>query len=73
MLIEPEEIYKHTRIQTGAIALIDYNLLDREIDINYKRSTIAESHSSNSCVKNEAFAYMSNTKEEMARRFEEKS
>jgi len=71
ILIKPERIYRRTRIRTGVIALIDYNLLARGINANDEHSTVTESHSSNSYIEIEAFAYMANTPEEIARRFEE--
>ena len=40
---EPKKIYKHTRIGTGAIALIDYNILTKGIKAKDEHSTIAES------------------------------
>jgi len=56
ILIELEGIYRRTWIRTRAIALIDYNLLAREIEVNGQHSTIVKSHSSNSYVETEAFA-----------------
>jgi len=50
ILIEPEGIYQCTQIRTGAIALIDYNLLARGVEENGGHSAIAESHSSISYV-----------------------
>ena len=66
ILIKPEGIYRRTWIRTGAIAPIDYNLLAKGIEANDEHSAVAESHSSNSYVKTEAFAYMTNTLEKMA-------
>ena len=47
LLIELEGIYRHTRIRTRTIALVDYNLLARGIEANDERSAIIESDSSN--------------------------
>jgi len=55
ILIKPEGIYQCTRIQTGGIAPVDYNLLARGIDIYNEHSAIAESQSSNSYVEKKAF------------------
>ena len=73
ILIEPEGTYQRTRIQTRAITLVDYNLLERGIEVNDEHSAIVESHSSNSQEETQVFAYMANTPKEMARRFEEQS
>jgi len=58
ILAKPKGIYRHIWIRTGAIAPIDYNNLTKEIESNDEHSAIVESHSSNSCVKKKAFAYM---------------
>jgi len=58
ILIEPEGIYRHTRIQTETVVPIDYNSLARGIEADDKHSTIVESHSSDSYRETEAFAYM---------------
>ena len=47
----PEAIYQHTQIQIGAIALIDYNLLVKRIEVNDELSVKAESYSPNSTRK----------------------
>jgi len=73
ILIEPEGIYGHTRMQTGAITPIDYNNLAKGVESNDEHSAIMESHSSNSYVEKEAFTYMTNTPEEVARKFEEQA
>ena len=73
LLIEPEGIYQCSRIWTGAIALVDYNALARRIEASDKHSSIAESQSSNSYMKKEAFAYIARTSEEVAKRFEEQA
>ena len=73
ILIEPEEIYRHTRIQTEAIALINYNLLPREIEMDDEHSVIVGSHSYNSYRKTEAFAYMADVPKKIARKFEEQA
>jgi len=44
--------------------------LAKDIESNEEHSPIAESHSSNSYVEKEACAYVANTPEEIARRFE---
>jgi len=48
-------------------------LLAKGIKANDEHSAITKSHSLNSYVKTKAFAYMANTSEKMARRFEEQS
>ena len=73
ILTEHEGIYRRTWIQTGAITVIDYNLQARGIEANDEHSAIVESHSSNSFVEMEAFAYITNTTKKVARKFEEKS
>ena len=70
---EPEEVYRHTRTQTGALPPIDYNALARGIEINDSHSTIAESHASNSSIGKEAFIYMTSTPEETTRRLEQQT
>ena len=57
----------------GAIALVDYNLLVRGIEVIDKHSTIINSQSSNSSSWITAFAYMVGTLEEMVKRFEEQA
>jgi len=52
---------------------IDYNLLAREIKANDKHFAIMESHSSNSYMEKEAFAYMGGASEEVAMKFEEQA
>ena len=44
ILVEPEGIYWHTRIWTGAIALIDYNSLARGIEADDEHFAIVGSH-----------------------------
>jgi len=73
ILIEPEGIYRHTRIRTGAIAPIDYNNLAKVVKSNDEHSVIIESHLSNSYVEKETFTYMANTPEEVASKFEEQT
>ena len=73
ILTEPKGISRHTRIWTGAIAQIDYNILAKEIKANNEQSIIMEYHSLNSYMERKAFAYMASTSEELARRFEEQS
>ena len=40
---EPEEVYRHTRTRTGAVAPVDHNTLARGIEISESHSAIAES------------------------------
>jgi len=68
---EPEGVYRHTRIRTGAIAPINYSALARGIEVNDSHSAVAESQDSNSSIEKESFIYMTNTPEETARRFEQ--
>ena len=68
---EPEGVYRHTRIRTGTVTPVDYSALARGIDVSESRSAIAELQASNSFVEKEAFVYMANTPEELARRFEQ--
>jgi len=72
-MIETEEIYLHTRIRTGAVAPIDYNLLVRGIEADDEHSTIVGSHSSNSYKEKEAFTYMVDIPEEITKKFEEQA
>ena len=67
---EPEGVYRNTRTRTGAMAPVDYSALAKGIDVNESHSVIAESQASNASTEREAFAYMANTPEELARRFE---
>ena len=55
----------------GTIALIDYSLLARRIEVNDELSTIIESQSLNSSSEIATFAYIAGTPEEVARQFEE--
>jgi len=71
ILVEPEEIYQHTRIRTGAVIPINYNSLARGIEAEDGYSAIVGSHSSNSYRKIKAFAYMDDIPEEIAKKFEE--
>ena len=73
ILIEPEEIYRRTRVWTGAVSPIDYNSLAREIKTDDEHSAIMGSHSSNSFRETEVFAYMVNIPEERARKFKEQA
>ena len=68
---EPEEVYRHTRTQTGAVAPINYSALVRGIEVSESHSTIVESQASNSSIEKEAFAYMTNTPKDTTRRFEQ--
>jgi len=72
ILIEPEEIYQHTQIPTGAIAPVDYNTLARGIEASDEHSTIAESQSSNSYIEKEDFAFMVRIPKDMGKRFKSK-
>ena len=72
-LIELEGTYRHTQIRTRAIFPIDYNSLVRGIETNDEHSAIVGSHSSNSYRETEAFAYMADVPEEIARKFEEQT
>jgi len=72
-LIEPEGIYRCTRFQSGAIALIDYILLAGGIEMNDEHFAIVEFHSPNSYEETQTFAYMAGTLEEVARRFEKQA
>jgi len=52
------------------VAPVDYSALARGIDVSESLSAISKSQASNSSEEKEAFAYMANTPEEMARHFE---
>ena len=65
---EPEGVYRHTR--TGVVAPINYSALAQGIEVNESHSAVAELQASNSSIEKEALAYMTNTPEETARRFE---
>jgi len=54
----------------GTIALVDYSLLTRGIEVNNEHSVVIKSQSSNSSSETTAFAYMAGTPEEVARQFE---
>ena len=71
ILVEPEEIYQRTRIQTGVIVQVDYNALAKGIEVSNEHSTIAESQLSNSYIKKEEFTYMAGTPEDVAKRLKE--
>ena len=73
ILIEPKGLYRHTQFCTGMITLVDYNLLARGIKVNDEHSAIIESQSSNSYTGTEAFMYMANTPEEVAKKFKEQA
>ena len=73
ILIEPEGIYLHTRIWTGVVVLIDNNSLAREIEADDEHFAIVGSYSSNSYRGTEAFAYMADIPEEIARKFKEQA
>ena len=70
---EAEGVCRHTHTQTGVIAPVDYSALTRGSEVSESHSAIAESQASNSFVEKEAFAYMVNTPEEMARHFEQQA
>jgi len=57
----------------GTIALVDYNLLARGIEVNDEHFAIIESRSSNSSSKTNTFAYMAGTPEVVAKRFKEQA
>ena len=67
------QVYRHTRTRTGAVAPINYSAIARGIEVNESHSAVAESQASNSSIEKEAFAYMINTPEETARRFEQQA
>jgi len=52
---------------------VDYSALARGIEVSESHSAIAESQTSNSYVKKEAFAYMANTPEDATRRLEQQA
>jgi len=55
------------------VAPVNYSALARGIEVSESHYTIAESQASSSSVEKEAFTYMANTPEEMARRFEQQA
>ena len=61
ILSEPEGVYRHNQTHTGAIALVDYNLLPRGVEVNDENSAIIEFQSSNSGTGTTASAYMART------------
>ena len=67
ILIKPKGIYQYTRIQTGTIALVNYNALARRIEVNNEHSTITESQLTNSYMEKEALIHMVNNPKELAR------
>jgi len=69
--MEPEGVYRHTRTRTGAVAPVDYSALARGIEVSESHSVIAESQASNTSIKKEVFASMTNTPEETAGRLEQ--
>ena len=70
---EPEGVYRHTRTQTGVISPVNYSALARGIEVNDSHSAIVESQASNSFIEKEAFKYMTNTPEEIAKRLEQQA
>ena len=66
-------MYRLTHTQTGVVAPVDYSVLARSIEVSESYSIIVESQASNSFVEKEAFEYMANTLEEMARHFEQQA
>jgi len=42
ILVEPEGVYRHTRTRMRTIALVDYSLLARKIEVNDEHSAILE-------------------------------
>jgi len=71
ILFEPKGVYQYTRTSTEKIALVDYILLVRGIEVNDEHSSIVESQSLNSSLETTAFAYMAGNPEEVAKQFEE--
>ena len=67
---ELEGVYRYIHTRTGVVAPIDYSAQTRGIEVSESHFAIAESQASNSSVEKEAFAYMANNLEEMARCFE---
>jgi len=55
------------------VTLVDYSALAQGIKISESHSAIVESHTSNSSIEKEVFAYRASTPEEMARRFEQQA
>jgi len=55
------------------VAPVNYSALARGIEVCESHSAITKSQASNSSVEKEAFAYMANNPEEMARRFEQQA
>ena len=73
ILIKPEGICQHTRIQAGAITSVDYNAFVRGVETSNEYSTIADSQSSNSYMEKETFAFMAKTLEKVTNIFEEQA
>ena len=69
----PEGVYRHTHTRIGMVGPVDYSALAWGIEVNESHSAIAEPQASNSFIEKEAFAYMTNTPEEMVRRFEQQA
>jgi len=67
ILVKPEGVYRHTRTCTRTIALVDYSLLAREIEVNDDHFAIVESQSLNSSLKTAAFTYIAKTPEEVSK------
>ena len=67
ILIKPEGLYQHAHIQMGAIISVNYSAMARGIEVSEAHSTIAGSQASNSSIEKEAFAYMADTFEEVAK------
>ena len=61
-------VCRYTRIRISTVTLINYSALARGVEVSESHSTVAESQASNSSIEKEAFAYMTNTPEETARR-----
>ena len=72
-LAEPEGVYRHTQTRTGTIAPVGYSLLARGIEMNDENFVIIKSQSLNFSSETTAFAYMAETPEEVAMRFEEQA
>ena len=68
---ESEGVYQNTRTRTGAVAPVDHSALTQGIEVSESHSAIAEWQALNSSI--EAFEYMANTPEEMARHLEQQA
>ena len=71
IIVEPEGVFKQTRMKRGIIAPVNYKGMAEGSQLDDECSAIAESQSSCSSMENQAFAHMAGTPEEVAKRFEE--